>query len=74
MALIFLPDIKVYGANTGPTWGRQDPGGPHVGAMNFAIWDYIHGFSGIANENNFYFSQYSKKKLYIIFLFSWTPY
>ena len=22
----------------GPTWGRQDPGGPHVGPMNFAIW------------------------------------
>ena len=23
----------------GPTWGRQDPGGPHVGPMNFAIWE-----------------------------------
>ena len=22
----------------GPTWGRQDPGGTHVGPMNFAIW------------------------------------
>ena len=22
----------------GPICGRQDPGGPHVGAMNFAIW------------------------------------
>ena len=21
----------------GPIWGRQDPGGPHVGPMNFAI-------------------------------------
>ena len=21
----------------GPIWGRQDPGGPHVGSMNFAI-------------------------------------
>ena len=20
------------------TWGRQDPGGPHVGPLNFAIW------------------------------------
>ena len=20
-------------------WGRQDPGGPHVGPMNFAIWN-----------------------------------
>ena len=22
----------------GPIWGRQDPGGPHVGPMNFGIW------------------------------------
>ena len=32
------PDSKVHGANMGPIWGRQDPGGPHVGLMNFAIW------------------------------------
>ena len=32
------PDIKVHGANMGPIWGRQDPGGPHVGPMNLAIW------------------------------------
>ena len=31
-------DSKVYGANMGPTWGRQDPGGSHVGPMNLAIW------------------------------------
>ena len=24
----------------GPTWGRQDPGGPHVGPMNLATWVY----------------------------------
>ena len=35
------PDNKVHGTNMGPTWGRQDPGGPHVGPMNFAIWDVI---------------------------------
>ena len=22
----------------GPIWGRQDPGGPHVGLVNLAIW------------------------------------
>ena len=22
----------------GPIWGRQGPGGPRVGPMNFAIW------------------------------------
>ena len=33
------PDnYKVRGANMGPIWGQQDPGGPHVGPMNFAIW------------------------------------
>ena len=32
------PDNKVPGANMGPIWGRQDPGGPHVGPMNFAVW------------------------------------
>ena len=32
------PDSKVHGANMGPIWGRQAPGGPHVGPMNFAIW------------------------------------
>ena len=33
-----VPDSKVYGANMGPTWGRQCPCGPHVGHVNFAIW------------------------------------
>ena len=36
--LINYPNSKVRGANMGPIWGRQDPGGPHVGPMNFAIW------------------------------------
>ena len=36
-----IPDSKVHGANMGPIWGRQDPGGPHVGPMDFAIWDCI---------------------------------
>ena len=31
------PDSKVHGANMGPIWGRQDPGGPHVGPKNLAI-------------------------------------
>ena len=36
-----VPDSKVHGANMGHIWGRQDPGGPHVGHMNFAIWGTI---------------------------------
>ena len=30
-----FPDSKVHGAHIGPIWGRQDPGGPYVGPMNF---------------------------------------
>ena len=33
---------KVHGANMGPIWGRQDPGGPHVDPMNLAIWVNIY--------------------------------
>ena len=40
------PDSKVHGANMGPILGQQDPGGPHVGPMNFAIWVYITGYGG----------------------------
>ena len=32
------PDINFHGDNVGPIRGQQDPGGPHVGHMNFAIW------------------------------------
>ena len=32
-----FPDNKVHGANMGPAWGRQDPGGPHDGPINLAI-------------------------------------
>ena len=39
--MVHIPDSKVHGASMGPAWGRQDPGGPHVGPMNFAIWDGI---------------------------------
>ena len=34
------PDSKVHGANMGPIWGHQDPGGPRAGPMNFAIWEW----------------------------------
>ena len=32
---------KTHGANMGPIWGREDPGGPHVGPVDFVIWDSI---------------------------------
>ena len=37
------PDSKVPRVNMGPIWGRQDPVGPHVGPVNFAIWGTLHG-------------------------------
>ena len=37
-----FPDSKVHGANMGPIWGQQDPGGPHVGPMNFVVWVVLH--------------------------------
>ena len=45
-----MPDSKVHGADMGPIWGRQDPGGTHVGPMNFAICDvYLGGFISQSN-------------------------
>ena len=32
------PESKIHGDNMRPAWGRQDPGGPHVGHMNIVIW------------------------------------
>ena len=42
-----ISDSMVHGANMGPTWGQQDPGGPHVGPMNLAIWD-VTGDSAVS--------------------------
>ena len=35
-----LPDSKIHGANMGPIWGRQDPGGPML-----APWVLLSGLS-----------------------------
>ena len=53
---ILDPDSKVHGANMGPIWGRQDPGGPHVpcylGRCCFVVaWHWLmlslqHYFTG----------------------------
>ena len=32
------PNSKLHWSDMGPIWGRQDPGGPHVGPINLAIW------------------------------------
>ena len=58
----FTPDSKVHGANMGPIWGPQDPVGPHVGAMDFAIWD-ISSCIGCQHYSLF---QFTKEKIYHI--------
>ena len=54
------PDSKVHGANMGPIWGRQDPGGSHVGPMNFVIWG---SFSASSTKQKYakYWSPFTMK-------------
>ena len=46
---VYNPDSKVHGANMGSIWGRQDPGEPHVGPMNLAIWEGYVRWNGSFN-------------------------
>ena len=52
------PDSKVRGANVGPIWGRQDPGGPHVGHMDFAMWE-LQLLLYLNPENEYYCTSWS---------------
>ena len=63
------PDSKVHGANMGPPWGQQDPDGPHVGPMNFAILVLVQiitlnsgGFAKTAVEGRTYVNKCNPKK------------
>ena len=60
------PDNKVRVVNMGPIWGQQDPGGPHVGPMNFAIW--VHSTRTNIHDLSMPYSQLnhaSKKGLHV---------
>ena len=56
------PDNKVHGAYKGPNWDRQDPGGPNVGPMNFAILGcglhYVNRYTYLPVEAHPYELQY----------------
>ena len=43
----------------GHIWGRENPDGPHVGPMNFAIWDVnaksVHGFCEAIPQSGWWF-------------------
>ena len=51
----------------GPIWGRQDPGGPHVGPMNFALWGgntmviNAHPSQSVNSHNSDYCYQYTSE-------------
>ena len=45
------PDSKVHGANMGPIWGRQDPGGSYVGPNELCYLD-MQGYCWCLGSNN----------------------
>ena len=48
----------------GPTWDQQDPGGPHVGPMNFAIWVSLYPADVLPpNEDNYSLDMFSSLSL-----------
>ena len=48
----YSSESKVHGANMGPIWGRQDPVGPHVDPINFAIWVPFRNLRGHSYKYN----------------------
>ena len=51
------PESMVHGANMGPIWDRQDPGGPHVGPMDLVIWGQIaYTLPPLYNEKGYSYS------------------
>ena len=53
----------------GSIWGRQDPGGPHDGPMNFAIWDMKKNRKTSVNK------MLKDLNIYVIFqILSWNKY
>ena len=56
------PDSKVHEACMGPTWGRQDPGGTHVGPMNIAIRECMK----VQKKNRHMFQRHAVPPHYLI--------
>ena len=65
-----IPDSKVHEAYMGPTWDRQDPGGPHLGPMNLVIRvsSVPGGVEKILTQSNVIFQHY---KIWGRFLSHW---
>ena len=54
----------------GPIWGRQDPGGPHVGPMNFAIWDIVRAMMCLLpfGTGKFYLPEYTVLRFHLTWI------
>ena len=50
----------------GPIWGRQDPGGPHVGPMNLAIWGACDPNDGKKTKQN---TETRPRDLYVLYIY-----
>ena len=66
-----FPDSKVHGANMRPIWGRQEPGRPHVGPINFAIWVRIGMIRKVASILLAFHYYYHSAEYDLIFNFSY---
>ena len=64
-AIPTFPDSKIHGANMGPIWDRQDPAGPHVGPMNFVIWE-VSFYNTMSNEKRMYITHTKAYGLFFI--------
>ena len=67
----YFPESKVHGANMGPIWGRQDPGGPHV-----VPWTLLSGWSFVMGIHRSPVDSLHKvqwrEALSFSFTFAWT--
>ena len=63
------PDSKAHGGNMEPTWGRQDPGGLHVGHVKLAIWEDIESIVSVARPTRVV---YNNNSYYMVKTASWT--
>ena len=74
------PDGKIHGANMGPIWGRQDPGGPHVGPMNFAIlglsvaFTWAHKQRVLMHGHQGWNVRHGLCHIYMIYVYIWVGY
>ena len=68
-----VPDSNDHGANMGLTWGRQDPGGPHVGLMNLVIRGDMETAIISIMKPPLLVIEYGDERSYKYWIFDWLP-